>query len=330
LNALAPLFAQSGSELRDYWFQQLESASKTSEDKKAEVTFDIYEEMSKATLDVIGQAGFGYDFNAVALGTSPLFTAFQTMMSNMTFSFLTILESMFPILRQLPTKKQREIKAAKATIDSQVQNLIQTRQSEMQKGITSQPDLLSIILKANQDPSLHPSERLTEAEVKGQVLTFLGAGHETTSVALSWALHLLANNPNIQQKLRTELQSVFPDPLSEPTADLLNGSQLPYLEMVAKETLRCVPPVPITVRVASKDDELDGYEIPKGTVIVLVPGVTHRLKEYWGEDADEFKPERWASTSEAGASPTKGDAAGDLEGGSKVFGAYMPFLLGPR
>ncbi|KAI9346859.1 cytochrome P450 [Obelidium mucronatum] len=151
--------------------------------------------------------------------------------------------------------------------------------------------------------------RLTDEEVQAQVMTFLAAGHETTSVALTW--------------LRQELVENIPDRYSEPSTEYIT-STTSYLDAVCKESMRLVPPAPITNRITVEEDILEGYRIPKGTVVIISPAVNHWLEEYWGPDSREFKPERWLTT-EKEASSTQ-----DETDSSKPFGAYMPFLLGPR
>ncbi|KAJ3402224.1 hypothetical protein HDV05_008659, partial [Chytridiales sp. JEL 0842] len=123
LNSLVPLFAESATELKNQWIQTLDSSAasvSTTEGvpstEKGEHIFNIYEEMSKATLDVIGRAGFGYDFNAISKGTSPLFSSYQILMSRMTFSIRTLVEVTFPFLRQIPTKRRAEMQQAQKVI----------------------------------------------------------------------------------------------------------------------------------------------------------------------------------------------------------------------
>lgn len=168
-------------------------------------------------------------------------------------------------------------------------------------------------------------------EMRHQCLTFLAAGHETTSVSLSWCLWLLARDPAVQKQLRDEVVPVFgpvqhdhslfhsQDPLQVdadgaqiPTYETINA--LPVLNNVCKETLRLIPPVPTTSRIAEKDVVLGPYHIPKGTRIFIPPMVMHHDKTIWGEDAEDFRPSRW--TEEAA------QAAGPYE--------YMPFLAGGR
>jgi cytochrome P450 len=174
---------------------------------------------------------------------------------------------------------------------------------------------------------LPDSQRLSDEDVLAQVPTFLIAGHETTSTATTWALFALTQAPDVQTKLREELLSL---PTENPTMDEL--SSLHYLDAVVREALRVHSPAQSITRVATKDDV-----IPLGTPFVDKNGETHhsikvtngdlvtipvialnRSKSIWGEDAAEFKPERWDSVPE-GADSIPG-----------IWGKQLSFLGGPR
>lgn len=153
--------------------------------------------------------------------------------------------------------------------------------------------------------------------------------HETTSSALSWCLWLLAQHQDIQDALRDEVKPIFEsinldhamfqsDDMPEqfdanlPAADTVN--QLPLLNNVFKETLRLTPTVPNTMRYTAKDIELGGYHIPKNTAVLLPIIVNLHDPELWGDDVDEFKPERWDSPPASNVSPYE----------------YAPFIAGAR
>jgi cytochrome P450 len=168
---------------------------------------------------------------------------------------------------------------------------------------------------------------MTDDDVLAQVPTFLVAGHETTSTATTWALFALTQCPEAQVKLRNELLAVETD---NPTMDELNA--LPYLDAVVRETLRIHPPVASTIRVATQDDVLplnepvkdrngnilESIMIKKGQTFLIPILPLNRSKSIWGDDALEFKPERWEKAPEAAAT---------IPG---VWGNMMTFLGGPR
>lgn len=144
-----------------------------------------------------------------------------------------------------------------------------------------------------------------EQELRDQVMTLLVAGHETTASTLSWALHLVALHPEIQERVHGEIEHVLEDRLPLP-ADL---PKLPYIGMVLHETMRLYPAVWLLPRRSLNRDMIGGYEIPANSDVLLSVYSMHRHPEFWTAP-DEFVPERFAP----GAS----------------YRAYLPFGAGPR
>lgn len=146
---------------------------------------------------------------------------------------------------------------------------------------------------------------LTDGEVRNDVLTLLLAGHETTSVALTWTLGLLARHPEIAARLRQEAEVVLGS--RPPTAADL--PRLAYTKAVFQEALRLHPPIWVLERRAIDEECLGGFRIPKGTSVLVSPYVLHRDPAHW-KDPERFDPERFL------ASPAPP--------------AYLPFGLGPH
>jgi len=182
-------------------------------------------------------------------------------------------------------------------------------------------------VKSNMSTDLPVHQRMSDEDVLAQVPTFLVAGHETTSTATTWALFALCKDKRVQEKLREELLEVDTD---SPTMDELNA--LPYLDMVVRETMRVHPPVPSSLRQAMQDDVLplhkpftdtkgvvhDCIKVHKGqTIQIPILGI-NQDKSIWGEDALEFRPERWQSIPE-GAHSIPG-----------IWGNLLTFLGGHR
>jgi len=192
----------------------------------------------------------------------------------------------------------------------------------------SQRNLLSLLVQANMASDVSDNYRLSDDEVLAQIPTFLFAGHETTSSSVGWILYALACNPVVQDTLRAEL--VACDGGEHPEMEALNN--LPYLDVVVREALRLYSPVQATIRTAEKSDVIPtdkewtdnkgirrtGIPIAKGDRIIIPILAMNRSKDIWGEDAYEFKPERWSNLP-AAVSSVPG-----------VWGNSLAFLGGAR
>jgi cytochrome P450 len=173
-------------------------------------------------------------------------------------------------------------------------------------GDTGGTDLLSRLLRARDGDAL-----LSDDEVREQVLVFLLAGHETTSTALTFALHLLGRHPDVQDAVRAEVRDVVGE--GRPTASAT--ASLPLTTAVLRETMRLYPSAPFISRLAVADDEVLGHRIEAGTTVVLAPWTIHRHPDFW-DDPMSFDPSRFAPDAEAAA--------------RRHRYAWMPFGGGPR
>ncbi|KAJ6517590.1 cytochrome P450 [Mycena vulgaris] len=311
ISAVTEVFVDKAVELRDIWAGQLKQES-------GGARIEVLSWLRRMTLDVIGQAGFNYEFNALDTKGKPnelndAFTKiFHTPQSNRYRTF-QLSQSIVPILKLLPMPGTKIFATAHNTMQSIGSQIVATSKatitaSEGEKALAGRRDLLSVLMKANMAMDIPASQRLTDAEVVAQIPTFFLAGHETTSSATSWALHALSLNIPAQAKLRQELLSISTE---NPTMDELNS--LPYLEMVVRETMRVHAPVVFLQRMAMEDDVLplakpyvdktgkshDSLLIPKGQVIHIPILAINTDTEIWGPGAGEFKPERWENVPEA-------------------------------
>ncbi len=167
-------------------------------------------------------------------------------------------------------------------------------------------DLLSRFLSARDEDG----GRMSDKQLRDEMVTLLLAGHETTAVALSFCFYLLALNPGADAKLAAELDEVLAG--EPPTAGHI--PRLRYTEWVVKEAMRLFPPVPSVGREALADCAIGGYRIPRGAQIIPAQWVVHRDRRWFGEDAEEFRPERW-----------------DHDLAKRIpHCAYFPFADGPR
>ncbi|GLK62872.1 cytochrome P450 [Paracoccus kondratievae] len=166
------------------------------------------------------------------------------------------------------------------------------------------PDLLDL-LRAGEDPETR--RRMTPAELRDNLLTFIVAGHETTALTLAWALYLLAFDPQVQARAADEAQATL-DGRAAAAADL---PRLPYIRQVIEEALRLYPPAAFLSRTARAHDMLGGREVLPGDTIMLPIYALHRHHLLWN-DPDRFDPERFAP------------------GTTRDRFAFLPFGAGPR
>ncbi|PPQ82386.1 hypothetical protein CVT25_008347 [Psilocybe cyanescens] len=330
IRELTEIFLDKAIQLRDIW---------TTEIKRQNVEgagrIDALSWLSRLTLDVIGLAGFNYKFHALTDDPelNELSKAFAILFKAGTkLDVIGIMRGIFPLLRFLPADRDAEAKQASKTMFRVGSELLEKTKAGIKKENSDKKawaarDLLSILVRANAMPDIPENQRLTDKDVLAQIPTFLVAGHETTSIATTWALYALTQNKEAQVTLRDEIQRVSTD---NPTMDELNG--LPYLDAVVRETLRIHAPVPATIRVATKDDILPlnvpytdkagtkhyEVEIRKGQTVIIPITLINRSKSLWGEDAAFFKPERWYNIPENVAA---------IPG---VWGNTLSFLGGPR
>jgi len=153
-----------------------------------------------------------------------------------------------------------------------------------------------------------PESRST-ISVQANIVTFIGAGHETTANALTWSLYLLARAPEWAQAIRREADAVLGDgPATPQTLD-----KLIHTRAVLEEAMRLYPPVPFMSREALGPDRIAGIRVPKGTLVTIAPWVLHRHKTLW-EEPDLFDPARFLPECRA----------------SIPRFAYLPFGAGPR
>eukprot|EP00960_Hanusia_phi_P050521 760271-Hanusia_phi.AAC.1 len=301
LKHLYPIFTSSTERIIRRWRQQLS----TRDAKSYEV--DLKSEMSALTLDIIGLAAFGFDFNAVEGSHSELRQAYLEILPTAGSSLWMFFCRTFPFLYLFDPSSYFREKRAEKVLRTTVKKIVRERMSQEGK----RRDLLGLLIDAtdNQDPE----RKLSEDELIFNVQTFMVAGHETTGNALSWAIYLMASHKDVQAKLRAELSCKVQGRC--PALHELNDKNLPYLFAVMKEVFRMYPPAPITFRTTTKDEVIHGKPVGKGTVLVVSPLVLARSPQLW-DRPDDFWPERWLQ-----ASPCKDE---------KHPFSWMPFLAGAR
>jgi cytochrome P450 len=209
---------------------------------------------------------------------------------------------LLPVPLWLPTPRNLRTRRAIAHLYRVVDGFIAQGRARKEPG----DDLLSRLVAAQDDDGT----RMTDTQLREEAMTLYLAGHETTALTLTWGWYLLATHPHVEAKLVEEWQRVLAG--RAPTPDDLPN--LPYTDAVITEAMRVYPPVYLIGREATRDLELGGYRVPKGTTIFMCQWVSHRDPRYFGPDPEAFRPERW------------------LDGLAKRIPkyAYYPFGGGPR
>jgi cytochrome P450 len=189
---------------------------------------------------------------------------------------------------------------AARTLKGVVHALIQERRRDGGE----QADLLDMLMQARDEET---GETMTESQLCSEALTFLVAGHETTSTALTWTWFQLGSQEAIRRRVQEEVCRV----LGDRCPNFEDVPNLPVTRMVIEESMRLCPPVWAVAREAAQEDEIGGYRIPARSTVIVSPYVTHRHPAFWDQPdtfiADRFTPERVAQ---------------------RPKGAYFPFLGG--
>ena len=187
----------------------------------------------------------------------------------------------------IPTPGNRRFLKARATIDRLIYKLINERRGG--RAVPPKKDLLQMFLDARDPETGHG---MNDEELRNELLTMLGAGHETTALALTWTCYFLAQHPQAFATLRREVDGV----LGTRAPTLADLPKLPYTRMVLEESMRLRSPFWAAGRKAIADDSIGGYRIKAGTEVILAPYLTHRHPDFW-EDPEHFDPERFAESS---------------------------------
>eukprot|EP00277_Geminigera_cryophila_P016451 CAMPEP_0179460048 /NCGR_PEP_ID=MMETSP0799-20121207/43217_1 /TAXON_ID=46947 /ORGANISM="Geminigera cryophila, Strain CCMP2564" /LENGTH=543 /DNA_ID=CAMNT_0021262147 /DNA_START=127 /DNA_END=1758 /DNA_ORIENTATION=- len=312
VHKLYPIFAQQAEILLSAWTKVCASDA----DAGTPTVLDMCTQMSYVTLDIIGLTAFGYAFDSVKGGSSEVREAYKDIMPMGGINFIPILLKTFPILNYLPIPSFIRANRAQITLRTLVRRIVDARVNSLPLSDQSSNDLLDVMLRAGANDDDIKGSRLSNEELANNVQTFLVAGHETTSTALSWAHYLLALNPEKRTKLKLELADRLGG--RAPTCRELSDNAIPYLRAVIMEVLRLYPPAPIALRITTSDDCFGGYFVPKDTRLVISAAAMGRHPDLWDKPND-FIPERWFAPDGT-----------LLQGNEKHPFAWMPFLAGER
>jgi cytochrome P450 len=261
---------------------------------------DISEEMMRLTLGIICKSVLNYDVESEAQEVGKALTTVRNYSKRLQSPIGHVLNKI-PILPA--PKRARE---ARKKLDSLVYGLItDRRQHEESDNNRRYNDLLSRLMQAQESntadhvshngvssTSTSPTSgfdgKMSDKQVRDEVMTIFIAGHETTSNALTWTFYLLSQYPNVERKLHDEIELVLENRI--PAADDI--PKLRYTEMVLRESMRLYPPVWTMGRHVENDYSVGEYTIPAGSSILMSQYVMHHDPKYY-EKPEEFNPDRW-------------------------------------
>lgn len=249
-----------------------------------EEAIDVPADMTRLTLDTIGLCAFNYRFNSFySEKPQPFVAAMQESLS-----FATSNLSKLPIQRKLMFRRTRRVHENVSIMNGLVDRLISERQADPDQ--SRYTDLLQAMLTGVDRQS---GEKLDIVNVRYQILTFLIAGHETTSGLLSFTLYYLLHNSDVLARAYAEVDEVLGGDLSRPpNEDQVRA--LHYISQIFSETLRLWPTAPAFNRHAFEKTLLAGkYEVGPDTSLLVLTPMLHRDKAIWGPDPEKFDPARF-------------------------------------
>jgi cytochrome P450 len=309
---LYPVFWSKACELT----KGLETAISTSKD------IDLRQWTSRAALDIIGAAAWGKDFGALANPKSELVQKYSYIQKgsprmNRQAKLIyaaALLVPMKTLACLFPCEFFANLAQGKMAIRGACAQALSLKRNVSKEEQVPRHDILDVAVA---------SEAFNDEALIDHMLTILVAGHETSSLATTWACYLLCKHPEIQTRLRAEIRSNIPPHSKtldgtniEVSADVLE--HMPLLRAVARESLRVIPTVPLVRRETTNDTVILDYPIPAGSSVVPMAWMLHKATSEWGPDASEFKPERWLQPGQ------------ESTGGAKSTFSDLSFSTGPR
>jgi cytochrome P450 len=261
---------------------------------------NVHDDMMGVTMTIVAEALFG---TGVAGNTDRIGEAIAEMMEE--FSRILGLAARFQPPAWVPTRINRKLRASARQIDGLILGIIAARKKSHAQGDTERDDLLSLLIDARDEDGAG----MSDTQIRDEAMTLFLAGHETTALALTYALYLLAMHPDRQARLAEEVTRVLGG--RRPTFEDLPA--LAETELVVLETMRLYPPAWVMARQALTNVEVGGFRFPRGAEFVMSPWVVHRDPKLFA-DPDAFEPDRWRE---------------DLAKRLPRF-AYFPFGGGPR
>lgn len=251
---------------------------------------DIHGAMMRLTFRVVGFALLSKDLDKDAHQFSKALSSTLHYVGEYT-------ERLIPFPKWMPTPGMRKLNSDLKVLDDVILRVIEERRRTQEK----HDDLLALFMDATDEEG-----RMSDTQLRDEVITMVSAGHETTAAALAWTFMFLGQHPRIAEQVHQEA-------LAAGDGEVIDLEALDLTTRVIKESMRLRPPVWLVERRAIFDDELDGALIPAGATVGTSAHVLHRDPAYW-PNPEGFDPDRFLPEAEA----------------SRPRYSYLPFGAGPR
>ncbi|KAJ5658370.1 uncharacterized protein N7484_002019 [Penicillium longicatenatum] len=289
---LYPLFWEKSVALA----REIDANIKQTADQSSKV-FDVADWLARSTLDILGAAGLGEEFDTLHNPDNEICQAYRNVFEQsppkgiIAIGLFLLREA---VTTALNLQRDDSISVATKTLTGVARQLIsRKRDLSIEKPEGGRKDIISVALE---------SGAFTDSMLENHLLTFLAAGHETTATSMTWALYALCLYPDVQQRLREEVREKLPRILNDGPACAYDGRSVGQSAVSA----------------CFHNTSIMGQFIPAGTEIVISPRALNVSRELWGDDAAVFNPDRWLGPNQANT------------GGGKTNFSFMTFLHGPR
>ncbi len=284
LNALVPIMVAATAAMLTRWESHARSG----------IPIDLDDEMMRLGMSITSRALFGIDISddqalSAVLNDGRLFVEERTL-------------SLLRLPLWIPTPKNRRARQILEVLERTFLRII----AERRRDPAPHDDLLAMLLSARDEQT---QTGMSDRQLRDEVLTLLVTSHETTANALTWSFYLLSQHAESAHRLTAESCAV----LGAREPEVADLASLLYTQQVLLESMRLYPPVWVLERQPIMSDEIDGYDVHPGMLVLVCPYTLHRHPRYW-EDPDRFDPDRFSR---------------ERSEGRPRF-VYLPFSVGPR
>jgi cytochrome P450 len=290
------VFVDNAANLTAKWFEQIEMTGESA-------SLDIYPDLAVVFLDIVGDCTIGHSFGAIQGGADEFLTHLHYVVEQSTRP----MHQFMAWWKYLPVPSNLRLSKSFAVIDTFLDELISCRRKQIeasklneevhswdqersQIATTEKPNVLDLLLRSTAMKDGETSA-LSDREVRDNLLALLVNGHETVATSVACSIYLLACNGEKYIHAQTEIDQVIERGHEELTET--GVSELHYLESVIQESLRLYPPMAGLQRISLEQDVLEGWSIPARQVIGIPLQPLHLNEEYFGQNAEQFIPERY-------------------------------------